>query len=84
MTGSVKLLMLWLLLIVLTVASALLAEPMPLTFGLVAVVLLVTAVKAGVLVDYFMGLKNAPWLWRGLLMAYAPVLAVLISLTYLF
>ena len=84
MISSMKLGLLWLLLITLTVISALVAEPLPLTLGLVAVVLLVTVVKASVLVEYFMGLNAAPWLWRGLLLAYVPVLAGLITLTYLF
>lgn len=81
---GLKLILLWLLLLILTLAAALLAEPYTVTIGLVAIVLFVTAIKAKVLVDSFMGLKNAPLFWRVLLLAYVPVLGVIITLTYAF
>lgn len=83
-SAAVKLILLWFLLIVLTVATAIMAEPYAVTVGLVAIVLAVTVVKAKVLVDSFMGLKDAPLFWRILLLAYAPVLAVIITITYAF
>ncbi|BBB27664.1 cytochrome C oxidase subunit IV family protein [Amphritea japonica] len=82
--AGLKLILLWLLLLILTIATALLAEPYTVTMGLVAIVLAVTAVKAKVLVDSFMGLKDAPLFWRAILLAYAPVLGVIITLTYAF
>ncbi|MBQ0755538.1 MAG: cytochrome C oxidase subunit IV family protein [Amphritea sp.] len=82
--AGLKLILLWLLLLILTMATALLAEPYTVTIGLVAIVLLVTVVKAKVLVDSFMGLRNAPLFWRVMLLAYAPVLGVIITLTYAF
>ena len=81
---GLKLILLWLLLLILTMATALLAEPYTVTIGLVAIVLLVTVVKAKVLVDSFMGLRNAPLFWRVMLLAYTPVLGVIITLTYAF
>jgi len=83
-SAAMKLILLWFLLIVLTVATAIMAEPYAVTVGLVAIVLAVTVVKAKVLVDSFMGLKDAPLFWRILLLAYAPVLAVIITITYAF
>lgn len=82
--SALKLILLWFLLIVLTVATAIMAEPYAVTVGLVAIVLAVTVIKAKVLVDSFMGLKDAPLFWRILLLAYAPVLAVIITITYAF
>ncbi|MBN0989219.1 cytochrome C oxidase subunit IV family protein [Amphritea pacifica] len=84
MTDRYKLTGLWLLLLLLTVAMAQLTEPYQVTFGLVIIVLLGSVIKAAVLVEYFMGLKQAPLLWRGLMLAYVPVLAICISLTYVF
>lgn len=83
-SAAMKLILLWFLLIVLTVATAIMAEPYAVTVGLVAIVLAVTVIKAKVLVDSFMGLKDAPLFWRILLLAYAPVLAVIITITYAF
>ena len=82
--AGLKLILLWLLLLILTIATALLAEPYKVTIGLVAIVLAVTVVKAKVLVDSFMGLKDAPLFWRVILLAYAPVLGLIITLTYAF
>ena len=84
MTGKYTLTGLWLLLLLLTIAMALLTESYRITFGLVAIVLLGSVIKASLLVEYFMGLKQAPLMWRGLMLAYIPVLAVCISLTYAF
>ncbi|GGK85274.1 cytochrome C oxidase subunit IV family protein [Amphritea balenae] len=84
MISGTKLIAVWIFLLFLTGATALVAEPYTLTIGLAAIVLLVTVVKASLLVDHFMGLKNAPLMWRGLLLGYAPVLAICITLTYAF
>ncbi len=75
---------LWLLLIVLTGFSAQFAESRTITIGIVMLILLISVIKASVLVDYFMGLREAPLFWRMLLLAYVPVIAVIITLTYLF
>ena len=84
MSQNLSILLLWLLLMVLTAITAIFAESYSVTMGLVALVLSVTVVKAKVLVDSFMGLKNAPKMWRYLLLAYAPVIGLIITLTYLF
>lgn len=84
MMGKYTLTGLWLLLLLLTVAMAQLTEPYQVTFWLVVIVLLGSVIKASVLVEYFMGLKQAPLMWRGLMLAYVPVLAICISLTYAF
>ena len=66
---------LWLLLLLLTLASASIAEqPDMRLYGLI-IVLLITVVKASVISEFFMGLAGAPWLWRALMMAYVPVIA---------
>lgn len=84
MAQNLSIFLLWLLLMVLTAITAVFAESYAATVGLVALVLSVTVVKAKVLVDSFMGLKNAPLMWRFLLLAYAPVIGIIVTLTYLF
>lgn len=75
---------LWLLLLLLTLASASFAEVADLhLFGLL-IVLLITVVKATVISEYFMGLAEAPWLWRGLMMAYVPLVVSIIGLISFF
>lgn len=74
--------MIWLLLLVLTSISAFFAEQPQLSLLLVCVVLLLTAVKAGLIVDYFMSLRGAPRLWRLLMLAYVPVVSLIITATY--
>lgn len=84
MAQNLSIFLLWLLLMVLTAMTAVFAESYTATVGLVALVLSVTVVKAKVLVDSFMGLSNAPLMWRILLLAYAPVIGIVVTLTYLF
>ena len=73
---------LWLLMLALTCASAYFAEQPSLTMNLVMVVLLITAVKAAMIVDYFMNLRGAPRFWRVLLMTYVPAVSLVITATF--
>ena len=74
----------WVILILITAAMAYFGENGAITFVTVVLILLASVVKASCLVDYFMGLKHAPLFWRYLLLAYAPVIGVIVSVTYLF
>ncbi|MBN3564181.1 cytochrome C oxidase subunit IV family protein [Aliamphritea spongicola] len=74
----------WILLILVTVAMAYFGENGAITFATVVLILSASAVKAFCVVDYFMGLRKAPRVWRFMLLAYAPVIGVIVSVTYLF
>ncbi|MFT5719758.1 MAG: hypothetical protein ACI9W6_000046 [Motiliproteus sp.] len=74
----------WILLIGLTLTSALIAESIDPTAGVVIVVCLVVAIKGQLVVDRLMGLRQAPPLIRGLMLAYFYVLPVLIALGLIF
>lgn len=74
----------WWLLIVLTLASALIAESVDLTAGTVILVCLVVAIKGQLVVDRLMGLRHAPAVIRGMMLAYFYVLPVLIALALIF
>ncbi len=74
----------WMLLIVLTLASAFIAESVDPTAGMVIVVCLVVAIKGQLVVDRLMGLRHAPPLIRRMMLAYFYVLPLLIALALIF
>ncbi len=44
-------------------------------------ILLLAVLKAWLITDGFMELRHGPWRWRGLLLAWAAVLAVLVGIS---
>jgi hypothetical protein len=74
----------WIILVVLTMASALIAESIDPTAGVVIVVCLVVSIKGQLVADQLMGLQHAPPVIRGLMLAYFYVLPVLIALALIF
>ncbi len=74
----------WIVLVVLTLGSALIAESVDPTAGVVIAVCLVVAIKGQLVIDRLMGLRHAPPLIRGLMLAYFYVLPVLIALGLIF
>ncbi len=74
--------LLWVLMLTLTCVSAYFAEQPKLSMTLIAIVLVLTVVKAGMITDFFMNLRGAPRLWRVLLMAYVPAVSLIITATY--
>lgn len=75
---------LWLILIVLTLFSAYMAEQEKIGFDSVAIMALVLAIKGRIIVDYFMELKNSHVVLRTLMQVYFYVIPALIILVYLF
>ena len=75
---------LWLILIALTLFSAYMAEQAK--PGLISVIIMaaVLAVKGRIIVDYFMELKQAHPVLRGLMRTYFYVIPSLIIIVYLF
>jgi cytochrome c oxidase subunit IV len=75
---------LWLILIVLTLFSAYMAERA--TPGLISICIMavVLAVKGRIIVDYFMELKDSHIILRALMRIYFYVIPALIILVYLF
>ena len=74
----------WMLLIGLTLTSALIAESVDPTAGVVIVVCLVVAIKGQLVIDRLMGLRHAPPVIRGMMLAYFYVLPLLIALALIF
>lgn len=75
---------LWLILIVLTLFSAYMAEQAKPEFNSVAIMALVLAIKGRIIVDYFMELKESHVVLRTLMQVYFYVIPALIILVYLF
>lgn len=75
---------LWLLLVVLTLFSAYMAEQAPSGLNSVLIMAIVLAIKGRIIVDYFMELKEAHVILRTLMRVYFYVIPVLIILVYLF
>ncbi len=75
---------LWLLLILLTLFSAYMAEQATPGLNSVAIMALVLAIKGRIIVDHFMELKNAHVVLRTLMRVYFYVIPALVILVYLF
>ena len=75
---------LWLILIVLTLFSAYMAEQAKPGFNSVAIMALGLAIKGRIIVDYFMELKDSHVVLRTLMQVYFYVIPALIILVYLF
>lgn len=75
---------LWLLLILLTLFSAYMAEQATPGLNSIAIMAVVLAIKGRIIVDHFMELKNAHVVLRTLMRVYFYVIPSLIILVYLF
>ncbi len=75
---------LWMVLIVLTLFSAYMAEQAKPGLDSVAIMALVLAIKGRIIVDYFMELKHSHYIIRTLMQVYFYVIPALIILVYLF
>ncbi|SCZ32078.1 MULTISPECIES: cytochrome C oxidase subunit IV family protein [unclassified Pseudomonas] len=82
MSASRVLIACWMMLAVLSTGTVALGQIA--AAGLVSIAILVVAVtKAWLIADGFMELRHAPRLWRGLILSWAVLLAVLIASTLL-
>ena len=75
---------LWLLLMLLTLLSAYMAETATPGLNSIIIMAIVLAIKGRIIVDYFMELKDAHLLVRTLMRVYYYVIPALIILVYLF
>ena len=75
---------LWILLVVLTLLSAYMAEQQGSSLVNISIMAVVLALKGRIIVDYFMELKTAHPLLRSLMRVYFYVIPTLIILVYLF
>lgn len=75
--------LLWLVLCGLTLATWLIGEEGYAGRGVVVTLLLIAFIKGQLVANYFMGLRHAGWLWRGIVMVYFTLVGGLILIAYL-
>jgi heme/copper-type cytochrome/quinol oxidase subunit 4 len=72
----------WIILLVLTVAVWMAAQAGLSGFGVVGLILASTLLKTQIVADYFMGLKNSNLLWRMIITLYLIIIISMIALAY--
>ena len=75
---------LWIVLIILTLFSAYMAERGTIEFYSIAIMAIVLAIKGRIIVDHFMELKNAHIVLRTLMRVYFYIIPMMIIMVYLF
>lgn len=75
---------LWLILMMLTLFSAYMAESAPSGLSSTAIMALVLAIKGRIIVDHFMELKHSHLVLKNLMRAYYYVIPAMIMLVYFF
>lgn len=73
----------WLVLITLTGISAYIGEFSVTDEKIIAFIVIALVIKAQLVVDYFMGLKEVRTLWRVVMSAFAALIGSVMFLTYL-
>jgi len=73
----------WILLLLLTLAAAILSQLNIASNSLILLALSITVFKSQIVVDIFMGLKNAERRWRILMLSYVIIIPFIMMLIYL-
>ncbi len=73
----------WAILSVLTLATFLIGETGFAGRGVMLLLILISFVKGQLVANYFMGLRHAGWLWRGIILGYFLVVGGMIAIAYL-
>ncbi len=85
LTSPIRLInILWIMLIILTLFSAYMAERGTTEFYSIAIMAVVLAIKGRIIVDHFMELKNAHIVLRTLMRVYFYIIPMMIIIVYLF
>ncbi|MBV1921150.1 MAG: cytochrome C oxidase subunit IV family protein [Pseudomonadales bacterium] len=82
MHSSTRPTIIWLFLITLSGIAAWIGEFGASTPHIVGFVILALIVKGQLVVDYFMGLNQVSWLWRGIMSAFCMVIGAIMFITY--
>jgi cytochrome c oxidase subunit IV len=81
-TSSTKLTIIWIILILLTLSSAIVGYFQLSGLYIVGFVLFTVAIKGQLIIDHFMGLKNVRGVWRIAMLGFVFVLPVIIYTGY--
>jgi cytochrome c oxidase subunit IV len=72
----------WIILVILTIFAYLLGYLKLINNSLVAILLITTFIKGGLVIDYFMGLKNVRLKYRLIPIIWLGIVLLLIAVTY--
>ncbi|WP_198263605.1 cytochrome C oxidase subunit IV family protein [sulfur-oxidizing endosymbiont of Gigantopelta aegis] len=81
-TSSTKLTVIWIILILLTLSSSLVAYFELSGLYIVAFVLLTVSIKGQLIIDYYMGMKNVRGFWRFALLGFIIVIPLVAMTGY--
>jgi cytochrome c oxidase subunit IV len=73
----------WAILVALTVVTFGIGEAGLAGRGVMLTLLAISFVKGQMVANYFMGLRHAGWLWRGIILGYFLVVGGMIAIAYL-
>lgn len=73
----------WLILSLLTLVTFVIGENGLAGCGIMLTLLTIAFIKGQLVANYFMGLRHAGWLWRGIILGYFLVVGGMIAIAYL-
>ncbi len=73
----------WLALVALTIVTYLIGEEVAAGKAIMLSVLVIALIKGQLIANYFMGLRQVSWLWRGIILGYFLVVGVMVAIAYL-
>ena len=81
-SSNKQLTLIWLILLLLSSIAAWIGEFGASNTGIVAFVIVALIIKGQLIIDHFMGLKQSPLLWRGIMSAFCIVISLIMFITY--
>lgn len=73
----------WLVLVALTLLTYVIGEEVAAGKAVMLSVLMIALIKGQLIANYFMGLRQVSWLWRGIILGYFVVVGVMVAIAYL-
>ncbi|ACT47962.1 conserved hypothetical protein [Methylotenera mobilis JLW8] len=73
----------WLALVALTIVTYFIGEEVTAGKAIMLSVLVIALIKGQLIANYFMGLRQVSWLWRGIILGYFVVVGVMVAIAYL-
>lgn len=73
----------WIILSLLTIVTFAIGENGLAGRGVMLTLLAIAFIKGQMVANYFMGLRHAGWLWRGIILGYFLVVGGMIAIAYL-
>lgn len=82
MGSTVQATIIWLILLIMSGIAAWIGEFSTTNTQIMIFIVVSLMIKGQLIVDYFMGLKQVSWVWRGIMSAFCVVIGIIIIITY--